>query len=125
MKILNLTGFAFLLSFGALLLGGCAPMPYQGCYHDSYTEVIIIHDPGPPPCPLPPEPVRNVPLTRKEARGDDQPRVKQPRREVTSPSRASGAANPVLATKQSPRKNRNADPVQVAERSPRRSPRTR
>lgn len=117
MKIIALK-LAVCLLFGAtLLLTGCAPMPYQGCY-ERYPEVIIIHDPGPPPCYPPPRlPVddRHVPLVKDRYVREDKPRTKEPvqgrppRQPVTKPSRDRGEPNP----------------VRVAERSPRRSPRTR
>lgn len=123
MKVLALSITAFLLLFAPVLLTGCAPMPYQGPY-DSYTEIIIIHDPWPPPCPppgpeyprpRPPAPDRNVPLTKDRVTGDNQPRTKEPvqgrppRRPVTKPSRYRG----------------EPDPVRVAEQTSGRSPRTR
>ncbi len=80
--ILMLAGFLGL--FAAILLSGCAPMPYQG-YPEYYVEVIYVPVPVPypEPCPgpsgyeepPPPPPIRTKPLVKP---WDDTPRTKTP-----------------------------------------------
>jgi len=77
--ILMLTGFLGL--FAAVLLSGCAPLPYQGD-PDYYVEIVYVPVPVPYPGPCPGPPVINPPSPRRHTplvkpRGDT-PRTKTP-----------------------------------------------
>lgn len=88
MRVLARLAKISLLLVLILLLTGCAPLPYQGPV-DPYTQIIIIHDPGPGPCyppgpkyPRPqPDPPRKTPLTRDQVTEQREPRTKNPARQ--------------------------------------------
>lgn len=83
-SIMMLTGF--LVLFAAMMLSGCAPVPYQGG-PDCYVEIVYVPVPVPYPDPYPvpvyleepaqPSP-RRKPLVRPRGPGDDPPRTKIP-----------------------------------------------
>lgn len=115
--ILMLAGFLGL--FAALLLSGCAPMPYQGG-PDHYVEIIYVPVPVPYPEPYPGPPgveerpprVRNEPLVK--------PRTDTPRTKVPTGDRS--PRKPVHVRDSGGSKR---PPEQVAATTPKRPPRKR
>ncbi|MCK9996104.1 MAG: hypothetical protein KAH56_07470 [Candidatus Krumholzibacteria bacterium] len=116
--ILMLTGFLGL--YVAVLLSGCAPMPYQGG-PDYYVEVIYVPVPMPYPEPCPgPSGVQELPPPPARAKPLIQPRDNTPRTKVPTGDRS--PHKPVIIRGKGGSERR---PEQIAGTTPKRPPRKR